>query len=105
VDRFLGMLASTPRRFDEAEQFFQSALALEERIGSAPFVARTRYWYARTLLDRRSRGAPELAVEHLKTALEVASHLQMAMLRANEAGGTGGPMSPVQGCLRVDLCT
>jgi DNA-binding SARP family transcriptional activator/tetratricopeptide (TPR) repeat protein len=52
ADRHLGMLAATLERFDEAEHWFSSALALEERIGAPLFAARTRRWYARALSAR-----------------------------------------------------
>jgi tetratricopeptide (TPR) repeat protein len=59
ADRYLGMAATTTGRFDEAEHHYRSAMALEESIGGAPLLARTRYWYARLLVERGSAGAAD----------------------------------------------
>jgi tetratricopeptide (TPR) repeat protein len=59
ADRFLGMAAAATGRFDEAEGLYRSAMALEAAIGGAPLLARTRYWYARLLVERRTAGAAD----------------------------------------------
>jgi len=59
ADRYLGMAAAATGRFDEAERHYQSAMALEESIRGAPLLARTRYWYARLLVESGSAGAAE----------------------------------------------
>ena len=66
ADRYLGMAAAADGRFDEAERHYRSAMALEESIGAAPLLARTRYWYARLLVESGSAGAAD---EERATAL------------------------------------
>lgn len=41
-DEVLGLLAATVQRWDDAEQHLADALALHDRMGSAPLAARTR---------------------------------------------------------------
>jgi class 3 adenylate cyclase len=48
----LGLLASTMGRWDDAERHLQDALAFNEKIGAWPWLARTRYEYARMLEER-----------------------------------------------------
>ena len=50
---YLGLLATATRpRWDEAVEHFEASLREHERLGAAPFLARTRYAYARMLLRR-----------------------------------------------------
>jgi tetratricopeptide (TPR) repeat protein len=76
------MLATCLDRFDEAERHYQAALEMEDRIASPPLLARTRYWYARMLLERQAPGDRERAVELLVLALETADALGMRALAA-----------------------
>lgn len=85
VDRYLGMLASTMGQGDRAEGHFQDALALDEGLASPPTSARTHYWYARMLLDRRGPGDLVKAEELVSSGLEIAERLGMATL-ASQAG-------------------
>jgi DNA-binding SARP family transcriptional activator len=55
VSRYLGMLATTTRRWQQAERHFEEALAMNARMGALPWVALTRHDYARML---HARGAP-----------------------------------------------
>ena len=54
ADRFLGMLAHTLGRLDDAAAHYTTALELEQRLKAAPLTARTRYWCAHTLHTRRA---------------------------------------------------
>ena len=56
VARYLGLLATTLRRWQDAARQFEDALALSERLGARPWLARTRHDYAAMLL---ARGRPE----------------------------------------------
>ena len=56
ASRYLGMLATTMARWDEAEQHFQEALAMNTRTGARPWLAHTQHDYAAMLL---ARGQPE----------------------------------------------
>lgn len=55
ADRFVAMIATRRRDFDEAMQHYEAALALEERLGAPALTTRTRLWWARALEER---GAP-----------------------------------------------
>jgi tetratricopeptide (TPR) repeat protein len=77
VDRYLGMLASTDRRWAAAEGHFDAALELEEGLGSEPLTARTRHWYGRMLLARDGPGDRSKASELFSRSLETAERLGM----------------------------
>jgi hypothetical protein len=51
VSRYLGLLASTASRFDDAARHFEDAIAMNERIGARPWLAATEEDYARMLLE------------------------------------------------------
>jgi DNA-binding NarL/FixJ family response regulator len=79
--RYLGMLA-TMARWDEAEQRFQEALAMNTRTGARPWLAHTQHGYAAMLL---ARGQPEdrpRAMILLEEALATARELGMRALEA-----------------------
>lgn len=82
VDRFLGQLAATLGRWDEAEAHYSAAIDLETGLRSPPLLARTRYWYGRMLLETGRPGDPDRARDLLGSAVEVAGHLGMARLAA-----------------------
>jgi hypothetical protein len=52
--RSLGQLAGVVSLFDAAERHFEDALEMHLRMGAEPWVAHTRYDYARMLLARGS---------------------------------------------------
>ena len=68
VSRYLGLLAGTMQRFDDAEHHYQNALAMNERLGARPWLAHTQDDYAQMLLTRGNHGDPERAQHLLKTA-------------------------------------
>jgi DNA-binding SARP family transcriptional activator/tetratricopeptide (TPR) repeat protein len=80
VSRYLGLLASTLGRFDDAECHFEAALEMNERMGAHPWVAHTEHDYARVLLARGGEGDKTKAVELLGTALATARELAMEPL-------------------------
>ena len=79
MDRYLGMLATVLGRWSEAEGHFETALRIEAGLRSPPFLARTRYWYARLLITRPD-GDARRATELAATAEETARKLGMAAL-------------------------
>jgi class 3 adenylate cyclase/tetratricopeptide (TPR) repeat protein len=80
MDRFIGMLLSTQRRWDEAEDCFRTALELETRVRSPVFVANTNLWYGRMVAERGGAGDHERSVELLTAALTAAGRLGMSFV-------------------------
>jgi tetratricopeptide (TPR) repeat protein len=78
--RYLGMLATTMGRFDEAERHFSTALELNDRQGGRPCVAHTQHQYAVMLLARNRPGDRERAIELLEPALATSRELGMRSL-------------------------
>ena len=78
VDRFLGLLAATTRRYDEAAAHFDAALDLAIGMAAPPFVARIQHDYAAMLAVR---GRPEDLTKArglIGEALATARRLDMA---------------------------
>ena len=61
VARYLGILATTMSRWDDAERHFEDALEMNTSMGALPWVARTERDYARMLLARDATGDREKA--------------------------------------------
>ncbi len=80
VSRYLGALATTLGRWDEAVQHFEDALAMNARMGARPWLAHTQHQYATMLLARDLAGDSEKARELLKAALVTARELGMRAL-------------------------
>ena len=80
VSRYLGALAALLSRWDEAEQHFHEALAMNLRMGARPWVAYTQSDYAGMLLARNQPGDQEKARELLDLALTTAQELGMPRL-------------------------
>jgi tetratricopeptide (TPR) repeat protein len=77
VARYLGLLATTTERWDEAELHFDNALAMNDRMGARPWLAHTGHDYARMLYARNSRGDRERAQALLDSALGTYPELGM----------------------------
>jgi hypothetical protein len=56
VARYVGLLATTIRRWDDAEGHFEDAVGTNKRIGAKPWLAHTQNDYARMLLARDAPG-------------------------------------------------
>jgi tetratricopeptide (TPR) repeat protein len=80
LSRYLGALATTLKRWDEAVQHFEDALAMNARMEARPWLAHTQYQYATMLLARDQAGDSEKARELLKAALLTARELGMRAL-------------------------
>ena len=59
VSRGLGILAATMARWSEAVEHFEVALRMNAEMAARPWLAHTRYDYARALLRRGDPGDPE----------------------------------------------
>ena len=80
VSRYLGALATTLERWDEAERHFEDALAMNARMEAWPWLAHTQYQYATMLLARDQPGDDEKARGLLQAALLTARELGMRAL-------------------------
>ena len=78
--RFLGQLAATMERWQDAEQHFERALAMSARMGALPYLAHTQREYAEMLLARDEPADRERAAALLREALQTAGELGMTLL-------------------------
>jgi DNA-binding CsgD family transcriptional regulator len=83
--RYLGMLAATMRRWDDAVRHFESALEMNARQGARPWLAHTRHQYARMLLARGLAEDRARAAALLDQALDAARALGMNGLAESAA--------------------
>ena len=65
ADLYLGMCAATAGRADDAERHYAAALALNERMDARPYLARTKYWWARLRSDAGLAGEAQALAEEL----------------------------------------
>ncbi len=75
VSHYLGLLATTLGRYDDAEARLAAAEVTHQRIGAPTWLARTRLEWARMLLSRRQPGDTERARDLLDQALATAREL------------------------------
>ena len=87
TSRFLGQLAAIQSQWDDAETHFEHAMDMNARMNAAPWLAHTRYQYAR-MLSRRGKGDDmSRANELLDQALVTAHELGMRGLIARIKNG------------------
>jgi DNA-binding SARP family transcriptional activator/tetratricopeptide (TPR) repeat protein len=77
VERSLGLLAATMRRFDEAARHFDAAVDMNARMGGRPWVAHTRHDHAAMLGERGGPGDREEALRVGTLALDTYRELGM----------------------------
>lgn len=85
ASHYLGLLAATLGRWDDAARHFEDALALNDRMGARPFVARTQLAYAAMLIRRDAPGDCDRARALTDAALATSGELGMARLAAEAA--------------------
>ncbi len=78
VSRYLGILATTTTRWDEADRHFGDAVAMNERMGARPWVAHTQHDHAHMLLARDRAGDRMRARQLLDTAFATYRELGMS---------------------------
>jgi len=83
--RFLGQLAATMGRWQEAESQFDQALAMNARMGAKPWLAHTQFQYARKLLGRCVAGDIERARTLLDESEAISRQLGMRSLETRIA--------------------
>jgi DNA-binding SARP family transcriptional activator/tetratricopeptide (TPR) repeat protein len=86
VSHYLGLLATTLERYDEAEARFAAAQSLHERLAAPTWLARTRLEWARMLLRRRRAGDDERARQLLGQAVDAARNLGLANVERQAVG-------------------
>jgi tetratricopeptide (TPR) repeat protein len=94
VSRFLGILASTCRNYDDAARHFEDSLALTESIGARPWLAHTLDDYGHLLLRRGQPGDAEQAHDLLDRARAGYSELDMSPSPSSIAGNPDPVTSP-----------
>jgi tetratricopeptide (TPR) repeat protein len=77
IRRFLGILATTLERWDDAESHFEAALEMNKRIKAAPYIAFTHHEYGLMLLKRNQPGDREKALQMFGQALLIANEIGM----------------------------
>jgi tetratricopeptide (TPR) repeat protein len=85
VSCYLGLLATTLGKFDDAIAFLSRAIALTEQIGALPFLANSLEAYAAALEARSRPGDAESALASRRRARSIAERLGMAALLARMA--------------------
>lgn len=101
ASRFLGMLATTIGRFEDAERHLRSALEINLSMNARPWLAHVECEYARLRLKRDAPGDREAAAEQIARALRTAESLGMGnllrklvTLRLHAQGAGSRPGSP-----------
>ena len=82
---YLGMLATTIERWEDAAQHFEDALAMHTRMGARPWLAHTQHQYAVMLLAHNQPGDRDKAMALLHEALTTARALGMHALEGRIA--------------------
>jgi DNA-binding CsgD family transcriptional regulator len=80
ASRYLGLLAATMSRWEEAQHHFEDALALHTAMGAKPWLAHTQYEYATMLLTCAQPSDCDTALSLLQEALRLSRSLGMRAL-------------------------
>ena len=87
LSRYLGALATTLERWDDAARHFEDALAMNARMDARPWLAHTQEQYATMLLARRQSGDRDKAAALLDAALATTRELGMRALEERITAG------------------
>ncbi len=79
VDRYLGLLASTRGRLDDAVDHLTAAIEIDDRMGARPWMAHSQHDLAAILRRRDEPGDAARAAELDASALAMAQALGMAL--------------------------
>lgn len=82
VSRYLGLLATTTKRWEDAELHFEAGLAINAERGFRPWLAYTQHDYARMLQERAEPGDGERADELLAASKALSEELGLTALGA-----------------------
>jgi DNA-binding CsgD family transcriptional regulator len=78
ASRYLGILATTMRHWEEAQRHFAEAMAMNARLAAKPWLAHTQQRYAEMLSARDQPGDREHAKTLLNEALALSGELGMS---------------------------
>ena len=81
VDRYLGLLATTLGRLDDAERHLSAAIQINERMGGRPWTAHSQHDLAQVLVRRDLAGDRERAQELDRAARATAEEIGMVLAR------------------------
>ena len=94
VDRYLGLLAASLDRLDDAARHLEDAVHINERMGARPWTAHSRFDLA-TVLDRRDApGDRPRAADLSSLALAAARDLGMPVLESRILAAESGAPRP-----------
>lgn len=88
TSRFLGQLATTLLRWDDAERHFEHALDLNAQMSAPTWLAHSQFQYSRMLFERGDAKDVESANALLDSALRIANDLGMRGLESRIKAGT-----------------
>ncbi|HEY8170059.1 MAG TPA: AAA family ATPase [Candidatus Limnocylindria bacterium] len=104
VDRYLGLLAATLDRLDDAARHLEDAVHLNERMGARPWTAHSRHDLADVLRARHAPGDAQRAVDLDALGLAAARDLGMtalgARILATETDAADAASGPATGTFR-----
>jgi tetratricopeptide (TPR) repeat protein len=92
VDRYLGLLAETLGRLDDAVQHLTAAIEINEGWGARPWAAHCRHDLAQVLVRRDSQGDRDRAAQLDRAALSTATAIGMVLAQQIRTGA-GEPVS------------
>lgn len=102
VDRYLGLLAATLGRLDDADRHLTAAIRLNELMGARPWTAHSQADLARVLLRRLGAGDTDRARDLMAVAAATARALEMVAL---EAGISDRPAAEAEATQPVPSAT
>ncbi len=82
VAYYLGLLAATAKRFEQAQAHYEAAIRFGLRMNAKPSLARTQVGYAEMLLQRNQPDDRKRALELLRSASAVSEELGLKPLAA-----------------------
>jgi tetratricopeptide (TPR) repeat protein len=95
VDRYLGLLAATLGRFDDADRHFRAGVEINEQLGASPWAAHTMVDWARLLRQRAQPGDLVHADQLLQASQSIVGRLGMTALAVRIDAGGDAPSAAV----------
>ena len=96
VSQYLGMLAATMERWDEASRHFDHTIEQNLRVGALPWVAHARYEYARALSLRTGSSHRNRARKEVTETVRIAQRLGMKNIEAKASARSRRGATPLE---------